>query len=121
MVRHFESVKLVPTLFFVDPWGYKGLSLQLVNSVLKDWGCDCVFFFNYNRISMGLSNPAVEEHMNALFGKTRADELRSLLEGLSPNDREFLIVEELCKAMGGGESRFVLPFRFLNNTGTRTS
>ncbi len=80
-----------------------------------------MFFFNYNRISMGLSNPAVEEHMNALFGKTRADELRSLLEGLSPNDREFSIVEELCKAMGGGESRFVLPFRFLNNTGTRTS
>jgi hypothetical protein len=24
--------------FFVDPWGYKGLSLQLVNAVVKDWG-----------------------------------------------------------------------------------
>src|SRR5207248_10024637 len=41
------------TFLFVDPFGYKGLSLQLVNSVIKDWGCDCVFFFNYNRISMG--------------------------------------------------------------------
>jgi three-Cys-motif partner protein len=121
MVKQFQTVKLVPTLFFVDPWGYKGLSLQLVNSVLKDWGCDCIFFFNYNRISMGLSNPAVEEHMNALFGEVRADELRPLLEGLSPSDREFLIVEELCKALGSGGSRYVLPFRFLNDTGTRTS
>ena len=121
MVKQFQKTRLVPTLFFVDPWGYKGLSLQLVNSVLKDWGCDCVFFFNYNRISMGLSNPAVEEHMNALFGKSRADELRPLLEGLSPHDRELLIVEELCKALGAGEGRYVLPFGFLNDTGTRTS
>lgn len=121
MVKQFQSTKLVPTLFFVDPWGYKGLSLQLVNSVLKDWGCDCMFFFNYNRISMGLSNPAVEEHMNALFGKVGADELRPQLEGLSPSDRELLIVEELCKALRTSDGRYVLPFRFLNDHGTRTS
>ena len=36
IVKTFEGMKLVPTLFFVDPWGYKGLSLRLVNSVLKD-------------------------------------------------------------------------------------
>lgn len=29
IVKMFESVHLIPTLFFVDPWGYKGLSLQL--------------------------------------------------------------------------------------------
>ena len=51
IVKMFEEMNLIPTLFFVDPWGYKGLSLRLVNSVLKDWGCDCIFFFNYNRIN----------------------------------------------------------------------
>ena len=40
MVKLFEMTKLVPTLFFVDPWGYKGLSLKLINAVVKDWGCD---------------------------------------------------------------------------------
>ena len=44
IVNKFEQMSLVPTFFFVDPWGYKGLSLRLVNSVLKNWGCDCVFF-----------------------------------------------------------------------------
>jgi three-Cys-motif partner protein len=46
IVKMFEKMRLVPTFFFVDPWGYKGLSLALINSVLKNWGCDCVFFFN---------------------------------------------------------------------------
>lgn len=71
IVKMFEQMSLVPTLSFVDPWGYKGLSLRLVNSVLKDWGCDCIFFFNYNRISMGLPNKVVDQHMNALFGEQR--------------------------------------------------
>ena len=121
MVKEFSSMRLVPTLFFVDPWGYKGLSLQLVNSVLKDWGCDCIFFFNYNRINMGLTNPFVHEHMNALFGEDRAELLRKKLATLPPDDRETCIVEELCEALGAKQGRFVLPFGFKNDKGTRTS
>ena len=100
MVKLFSEIKFIPTLFFVDPWGYKGLSLQLVNSVLQHWGCDCIFFFNYNRINMGLNNPMVQEHMAALFGEKRAVAMREKLEGLSPDDRENYIVEELCEALG---------------------
>src|SRR3972149_1875951 len=121
IVKMFEQMRHVPTLFFVDPWGYKGLSLRLVNSVLKDWGCDCVFFFNYNRINMGLSNEAFAEHMDALFGKERADVLRGKLATLSPDERELVIVEELCQALKEMGGKFVLPFRFKNESGTRTS
>jgi three-Cys-motif partner protein len=121
IVKMFEEKRLVPTLFFVDPWGYKGLSLQLVNSVLKDWGCDCIFFFNYNRINMGLTNTAVESHMNALFGKERADTLRVKLEPLSPEERELTVIEELCQALKEYGGQFVLPFRFKNSGGVRTS
>lgn len=121
IVKQFESMRLVPTLFFVDPWGYKGLSLRLVNSVLKDWGCDCLFFFNYNRINMGLNNEAVEEHMNALFGQQRADQLRPRLLTQSPSERELTIVEELSHALKDNGKRFVLPFRFKNESGKRTS
>jgi len=46
IAKIFAGINLVPTFFFVDPWGYKGLSLRLINSVLQNWGCDCVFFFN---------------------------------------------------------------------------
>ena len=121
IARAFERTKLVPTLFFVDPWGYRGLSLKLVNSVLKDWGCDCIFFFNYNRINMGLSNELVEEHMNALFGKARADPLRERLRGLAPQFREQAIVDELVSALRDMGGKYVLPFTFASEAGSRTS
>ncbi|TRU73371.1 MAG: three-Cys-motif partner protein TcmP [Microcystis viridis Mv_BB_P_19951000_S69] len=121
IVKTFQSMKLVPTLLFVDPWGYKGLSLQLVNSVVKDWGCDCIFFFNYNRINMGLNNDAVKEHINALFGQVRADQLRELLKTLTPQERELTVVEYICEALKEMGGKYVLPFRFRHEMGNRTS
>ena len=120
IVKQFEKMKLIPTLFFVDPWGYKGLSLRLINSVIRNWGCDCIFFFNYGRINAGLSNIAVKQHLDALFGEARADQLRMDLEGLSPLERELLIVEAICQALREEGGKFVLPFRFKNENGTRT-
>lgn len=117
----FASIKLVPTFFFVDPWGYKGLSLRLINSVLQNWGSDCIFFFNYNRINMGLNNEAVREHMDALFGKERADRLRANLLSLTPGDREKLIVEELSESLREMGGSYTLPFAFKDERGNRTS
>lgn len=121
IVNEFEGHRLIPTLFFVDPWGYKGLSLRLINSVLKDWGCDCIFFFNYNRINMGLPNEAVDEHMNALFGEGRANRLREGLKKLRPDERELAIVEEIAQALKTMGGKYVLPFCFKNEKGNRTS
>lgn len=121
IVAMFDKMQVVPTLFFVDPWGYKGLTLKLINSVLKDWGCDCIIFFNYNRINMGLPNPAVDPHINALFGEERAGRLRKRLQDLPPTDREIAIIEEIAEALKELGGQFVLPFCFKNADGTRTS
>ncbi len=121
MVKIFDTMRSIPTLFFVDPWGYKGLSLRLINSVLKNWGCDCIFFFNYNRISMGLSNPVVKEHMDALFGERRADVLRKQIELLKPMEKELTIVEAIATALKEMGGHYVLPFGFKNEQGSRTS
>lgn len=121
IVGMFSRMKMIPTFFFVDPWGYKGLSLQLINSVVRNWGSDCIFFFNYNRINMGLGNPIVKEHMDALFGVDRANTLRSRLSSLLPDERELTIVEELAQALKDMGGNFVLPFRFKAVLGSRTS
>ncbi len=120
-VQAFRNVNLVPTFLFADPWGYKGLSLGLIGSVLKDWGCDCVFFFNYNRINAGLANESVKGHMDALFGAERARLLREKLAGLPPWEREPAIIEALCEAVGESGAKYVLPFCFKNDRGVRTS
>ena len=117
---YFASTKIIPSFTFFDPFGYKGLSLRLVNGVVKDWGCDCVFFFNYNRINAGLSNDSVREHLNALFGEVRADELRLKIEGASPASRQQIILQELANALVEMGAKFVLPFRFKNEQGRLT-
>ncbi|MEH2508029.1 three-Cys-motif partner protein [Bradyrhizobium sp. AZCC 1578] len=117
--KFFNETRLIPSFTFFDPFGYKGLSLKIVNGVIKDWGCDCVFFFNYGRINAGISNPKVEDHMDALFGEQRALSLRETLKGKSPDDRETLILEELSQAIKEMGGTFVLPFRF--KRGKRTS
>lgn len=121
IVAAFESWDHIPTLMFVDPWGYKGLSLRLINSVLKHWACECVFFFNYNRINMGLSNPVVKSHMAALFGEDRAARLMTTLEHMDPAGREVMIVEEMAQALKEMGGEYVLPFGFKNADGTRTT
>lgn len=120
ITKHFESRKNVPTLFYIDPWGYEGLSLRLINSVVKDWGCDAIFFFNYNRINMGISNSAVEPHMRALF-EDQFDALVEKVKGLPATEREAQVIESLCQAIKGYGTRFTLPFRFKNKDGSRTS
>lgn len=118
--RYFSETRLVPSFTFIDPWGYKGLSLKIVNGVIKDWGCDCVFFFNYNRINAGISNDAVEEHMAALFGSERANKLRQRVAGASPTMRESMILEEMTQAIKEMGGTYVLPFRFKSPSGRPT-
>ncbi|WP_413165541.1 three-Cys-motif partner protein TcmP [Capilliphycus salinus ALCB114379] len=121
IIQNLERVRFIPTLFFIDPWGYRGLSLRLIGSVIKDWGCDCIFFFNYNRINMGLNNSYVESHMQSLFGNERADSLRKELQSKLPHQRELIIIEELSQALKAIGGEYVLPFCFKNSKGTRTS
>lgn len=119
--KYFSDNSLVPSFSFVDPFGYKGLSLRIVHGVIKDWGCDCVFFFNYARINAGITNRAVQNHIDALFGQERADKLRKVLPSKRPHEREALILEELAQAIKGMGGTYVLPFRFKNASGKRTS
>jgi three-Cys-motif partner protein len=121
IAKELEQTHFIPSLFFIDPYGYKGLSLRLIGALIKDWGCDCIFFFNYNRVNSGLSNPSVKEHMNALFGEERSKGLGEKLKGLAPLDRELTVVEEIAQALKQAGGQFVLPFCFKNDKGNRTS
>jgi hypothetical protein len=59
--------------------------------------------------------------MDALFTERRADNLRQRLSMLSPAERELAIVEELMSALIELGAKYVLPFCFKNEHGTRTS
>ena len=71
---------------------------------------------------MGIGNLSVKQHMDALFGEDRAEKVREkLLQCSTPENREFLIIEELCAALKELGGKFTLPFRFRTSQGKRTS
>lgn len=115
LIKQFENTRLVPTLAFIDPFGYKGLSLQLIKGLMKDWGSDCIFFFNYNRISIGINNPKIENHINDIFGEERASIMREQIKNFKGEDKIAYVINELALALGDNGRNFVLPFQFNND------
>lgn len=110
-----------PTLMFVDPWGYKALSLKLLNSVLQHKKSEVIFFFNYLRINPAFNNSFMKKHIDGLFGDDRANALREKLSGgrLTPLDRELAIMDAVEEALLADHGKYVRPFRFWNAEGTR--
>jgi three-Cys-motif partner protein len=117
----FESRRLAPTLTFIDPFGYKGLSMRLIRATLKDWGCDCIFFFNFNRVNAAIHNADIEQHVAALFDAEDACLLRRQFAGLRPQERETKVMEALEAAVKKEHGKHVLHFGFLNDAASRTS
>jgi len=120
VVDQLGSAKLAPTLLFADPWGYKGLSQGLFRAVVKDWGCDCVFFFNYNRVNAALDNPRVQTHMAALFGEEELAALKAHMATLDGSLREDATVEALRRALRSSGMQHIVTFAFHTEAG-RTS
>jgi three-Cys-motif partner protein len=110
-----------PKFSFIDPWGYSGLSQGVIRSAIRDWGSDCVFFFNYGRINAAIANDHVRPHMDALFGHDRIERLRAGLAGTSPRIREQVVLEELGQALKALGGKFILPFRFRREDSVRVS
>jgi len=110
-----------PCLFFLDPCGYKGLSLNLIQFILKGFGCDCIFFFNYLWINQHLENPVMTNNMNAFFGKARAEKLREELVEKSIEDRQNLIISSLKEALAEHGGTYSIDYCFTKNDGNRTS
>jgi len=110
----------VPTLFFADPWGYAGVSLDLIETAIRHWGSDFLFFFNYNRINMNLGCEAMNEPINEFFSTSRAERLRTLVASLRPAQREEAILKEMQSAIKDLGAR-VGKFTYRSRSGARTT
>ncbi|HLO84988.1 MAG TPA: three-Cys-motif partner protein TcmP [Nostocaceae cyanobacterium] len=117
----FQEMTLFPTLFFIDPFGFKGLSLELINSSIKAWGCECIFYFDYNDINRFINNNLVEKHINLIFGEGRTNQLREEIKGKKPEQRELMIVQTIFEALQEIGGSYVQQFCFKKEDVNRTS
>ena len=129
---HFmkEKPENVISLSFIDPFGYAGVTRELIAASLRGWGSETIFFFNYNRVQAAINNAKVENHMLELFGE-RLDTLRELFSSgneHSQEEKEMLIMSMLYDSIrvaameyAGADKVYMLPFCFKAKGGNRTS
>jgi three-Cys-motif partner protein len=120
-IEFFKSRSRFPALTFLDPWGYKGLSRQLIAAVVRDFGCETIFFFNYSRFNAAIDQGKVDDHLEALLDKEILHALRSeLIAAKSPQQRERLVVRAVGDSLGLlGPSQHMIPFRMSRPGGKR--
>ena len=107
----FSKLKLNPSLVFIDPFGYKGVTEKLITSLTKDWGSDCFLFFNMNRIITSIQNPKVINHMKLMFGENEYNEICDYLNN-NNCDKETLIIDRYSNMLKTNGVPYILPFRF---------
>lgn len=116
-VRLVRLMKNIPTLFFVDPWGYKGISLRLLHEAVQGFGCDVIFFFNYRRVRAAIFNDTFGPLMNDMFGESRACSLREDLAKLPLAARETRTIEEIRSALAELGAEYIRHHRFTEESG----
>lgn len=115
------TYKKEPIFSFVDPWGYKDVSAQLVWELVKNIGSDCVLFFNSNRCLMDIPKRSQNGHFEQIFGKQFSNAEKIVLSStISQKKKAQKIVELFSKNMYDamieenypGYKLYVLPFEF---------
>jgi three-Cys-motif partner protein len=114
-IEFVERLRLdagTPKLFFLDPFGYKALTMPLLRSVLKGWS-ECIFFFNYRRVIAALNNPAFKPNVERLFGVETLKSLKlELAKTNSVHHRESLVLKHLTSALVDAGAEHVMNFSF---------
>ncbi|HWQ28603.1 MAG TPA: three-Cys-motif partner protein TcmP [Dehalococcoidia bacterium] len=101
----------IPILSFLDPWGYVGLSAKLIAKLVRGFGSDAIFFFNYTAINRAITLDSVGPHLAQLLGPARLAKLRQDLPA-PPDERERRIVKALMDSLQERDSRLLtLTFR----------
>lgn len=106
-----NEIETLPKFCFIDPYGYKGLTLSLVESVIKDWGCDCIVFLYTCGINRNIRSEKNAHHLKLLFGDRGYANLRkALYSGQTRSEREILNSFLNCAKEVG--AKYVLPLQF---------
>jgi len=96
---------LAPSFFLIDPYGHP-LSLPVINQILSRSRTEVLINLMWYRINMDLGNPAVQEHVDRLFGDQ--DWRRQPFMEQSGLAREDAFLEYFVSRL---DAKYVLRFR----------
>ena len=79
-----QKANLAPTFAFVDPFGVKGLPMDLLRRLLSFDRCELFVYFDFNTVNRFAHAGNIDERLTELFGTDRFKQA----EGLSGEDRK---------------------------------
>jgi three-Cys-motif partner protein len=108
--------RLAPALAFVDPFGFKGVSLNTISRLTDFPKCEVIFSFMYDGLNRWITHPDEKIHVSLrdLFG---TDEYEAA-GGLSGNARRTFL-HDLYKArlQEAGNFKYALDFEMIDRRG----
>jgi len=110
------------TFCFIDPFGYRGVSLELLWLVTKNWGCDCLFNLSTSGIVRNVRDLKKAPQIEELFGVSSFDAIKGEL--VKPTRRrsfEVVMLRELKKTLHALGVPFFISFCVKFDKSKRTS
>ncbi len=107
--KNHQGLRL-PMVVFIDPFGYKEISRELLRSMIQIPQSDILFFFNYRRVNAALGNEQFESNMNKIFGPERVQVIKAELARVRPAERNEIIIRHLDESLREIGANFVVPF-----------
>ncbi|WP_202796353.1 MULTISPECIES: three-Cys-motif partner protein TcmP [unclassified Pseudonocardia] len=116
ILAHLDEQKrnLAPTFAFVDPFGLKGLPMDLLRRLLSFDRCELFVYFDFNAVNRFASAGNIDDRLTELFGTDRFKDAAGLA---GPERKKFLhdlYQSQLIEACG---FPFVKSFEMVNETG----
>jgi len=92
--------RLVPSFFFIDPFGFSGVPFGLVSEILTIPRTEVFFTFMYRELGRFLERPELEPTIDELFGTDPWRECRELTGGARESCLRELYVSQLREQAG---------------------
>jgi three-Cys-motif partner protein len=116
MLAYLEEQKanLAPTFAFVDPFGVKGLPMDLLRRLLSFDRCELLVYFDFNTVNRFATSGVIDDRLTELFGT----DLYKQAEGLTGDERKAFLHDlyqsQLMEVCGFS---FVKSFEMVGNRG----
>lgn len=103
------GIKLAPTFFFIDPWGFKGVPIEIVKHILALKRTEILFTFMSRDINRFLNISHIEKNLYNLFG---TDEWKKIIEINDWQKRDIELLNLYHKSLREiAKVKYILSFR----------
>lgn len=111
-IEELQHLKRKPTLFFLDPIGFKGMPLDIIRRMMSRRRCEVLITLMVENIKRHRNNVSVQNHFKEIFGVDDLTRLNEICARPKPEAKIAEYYEERLRSRNGANIRHTLSFPF---------